>query len=267
MNRSNKNTGKPDDDQPQSARRFANRAANYVKYRPHYPKTVISWIKETIGLAQTALIADIGCGTGISSELFLEFGCKVVGIEPSDEMREAANEVYRRFIETGHYQTVKGTAENLPFEAHSVDVVLAGQSFHWFDAPKFHKEVKRVLKPEGWLIMMWNSRQRSGTPLLDAYEDLLLTHGTDYQAVHHMKNGDEEVRLVFSSYQRKEFDNFKKESLAEAKGRMFSSSYTPAPADPASKRMLAYLKEIFAQTNEAGYVDFRYLTEVYIGKP
>jgi ubiquinone/menaquinone biosynthesis C-methylase UbiE len=129
-----------------STKRFSNRVENYVKYRPHYPQEIINFLSEEIGLNSEKTIADIGSGTGISAELFLENGNKVYGIEPNKEMREAAEiylEKYKYFI------SVNGTAEDTLLENDSMDIVLAGQAFHWFDVEKAKKEFKRILKGRG----------------------------------------------------------------------------------------------------------------------
>ncbi len=77
--------------------RFSNRVANYVKYRPDYPVEIVGYLEKTCGLTTTTAIADIGCGTGISSRIFLENGNRVVGVEPNVAMREAALECLAAF--------------------------------------------------------------------------------------------------------------------------------------------------------------------------
>src|SRR5947208_10632885 len=73
-----------------SIERFSNRVANYVEYRPDYPREIIPYLTEHAGLNPDSVIADIGCGPGISSRMFLENGNPVYGVEPNDAMRSAA---------------------------------------------------------------------------------------------------------------------------------------------------------------------------------
>src|SRR5687767_5967708 len=110
--------------------RFSTRVENYVKYRPGYPEEIVSILKSDCGLMSSSLIADIGSGTGILSELFLRNGNLVFGIEPNAPMRTAAEQLltaYKNFV------SIEGSAEATTLEAHSVDFIMAAQAFHWFD--------------------------------------------------------------------------------------------------------------------------------------
>jgi SAM-dependent methyltransferase len=71
--------------------RFANRVEEYVRYRPSYPVDVVRTLEAEAGIAPARMrIVDLGCGTGISSGLFLAEGYRVIGVEPNAEMRKAA---------------------------------------------------------------------------------------------------------------------------------------------------------------------------------
>jgi len=131
-----------------STTRFSNKVENYIKYRPHYPKAVIDYLKSENILKNDSVIADIGSGTGISAEMFLKNGSTVYGVEPNKEMREAAERLmsnYKNFI------SVNGTAEVTSLGIHSIDLIVAAQAFHWFDLDKTKAEFKRILKPKGML--------------------------------------------------------------------------------------------------------------------
>src|SRR5919107_2352155 len=70
--------------------RFSNRATDYAKYRPGYPREILSFLEEKCGLTNGSVVADVGSGTGILSKLLLQNGNRVLGIEPNEEMRRAA---------------------------------------------------------------------------------------------------------------------------------------------------------------------------------
>jgi ubiquinone/menaquinone biosynthesis C-methylase UbiE len=145
-----------------STTRFSDRVENYIKYRPHYPPEVIDYLQSQNVLADSSVIADIGSGTGISTEMFLNNGNTVYGVEPNKEMREAAERLlkdYKNFV------SVNGTAEETTLKNKSIDIVTAGQAFHWFDIPKSKAEFKRILKDTGYVVLMWNNKQLS-SPLL-----------------------------------------------------------------------------------------------------
>ena len=91
-----------------SITRFSDRVDDYVKYRPNYPEQIIEILTEKIGLNHNFIIADVGSGTGISSEIFITSGNKVFAVEPNKEMREAAE---LRYVNDSNFISVNGTAE------------------------------------------------------------------------------------------------------------------------------------------------------------
>src|SRR6516164_6308773 len=72
--------------------RFTGLAENYAKYRLSYPAAAIDFILTHCALGPHSHLADVGCGTGISSRLFAERGILVIGIDPNDEMRSRAEQ-------------------------------------------------------------------------------------------------------------------------------------------------------------------------------
>src|SRR5579871_3210058 len=113
-----------------STLRFSDRVEDYVKYRPHYPTIILSYLRDEYAFGPGWLVADIGSGTGISTELFLGFGNQVTAVEPNREMRLKAEELLGD--KTG-FVSVDGTAEATGLKDSSVDLIVAGQAFHWFD--------------------------------------------------------------------------------------------------------------------------------------
>lgn len=244
--------------------RFSTRVENYVKYRPHYPQAILSLLENECGLNRDSLVADIGSGTGISTELFLKSGCFVFGIEPNREMREAGENLLRDYPK---FKSLEGTAEATGLENQRIDLVAAGQAFHWFNREKARKEFERILKPNGWVVLVWNDRQTDSTPFLKSYEELLLTHGTDYRAVNH-KQIDEKILESFfaqNKFQKAVFKNEQRFDFGGLKGRLLSSSYVP---DGGTKfeEMLKDLRKIYDAHHCEENVSFEYDTVVYFGK-
>jgi SAM-dependent methyltransferase len=246
--------------------RFSDRVENYVRYRPGYPEGVLQVLREETGLAPTSVIADIGSGTGISSELFLRDGNPVFGVEPNQAMREAAEALLQRYP---HFHSVAGTAEATTLPGHSVDYVLAGQAFHWFDPQRAGEEFARILRPGGWVVLLWNSRRTDSTPFLRAYESLLQRYGTDYREVKHRNVGPEMLRAAFAGgrYELRRLYNEQRFDFYGLKGRLLSSSYTPTEEHPGYRPMLEELERIFRQYEEDGTIRFEYDTEIYFGHP
>ena len=158
--------------------RFSDRVENYVRYRPSYPKEVLSILQEETEFTSASVIADVDSGTGISTKLFLENGNTVYGVEPNQKMRQAAEAFLQAYP---HFRSIAGTAEATTLPDQLVDYVVAAQAFHWFNIPATRQEFARVLKPDGWVVLLWNSRRLNSTPFLQAYEALLQQYGTDYQ--------------------------------------------------------------------------------------
>jgi ubiquinone/menaquinone biosynthesis C-methylase UbiE len=241
--------------------RFSNRIENYAKYRPGYPRQIIPYLIETAGLMPESNVADVGCGTGLSARIFLENGNRVFGVEPNSGMRQAAVEYLSSFE---NFTIVNGTAEATTLSDRSVDLAFAAQAYHWFDPDKTRAEFKRILKPGGHAVLIWNERQLDTTPFLIEYEQFLLKYATDYTKVRHENVDalrlDEFFRVPF---ERAVFPNVQVFDFAGLKGRMFSSSYMPNEDDAVAPAMLEDLAAIFAKHSRDGRIEVFYDTRVY----
>ena len=243
--------------------RFSSRAEAYAKYRPAYPAGVIETLKSECGLTVDSVIADVGSGTGILTELLLKNSNRVFGIEPNEAMRVFAEEALKEYQQ---FESVDGSAEATGLPADSVDIIVAAQAFHWFDREKTKREFRRILKPNGWVALIWNERRLDSTPFLRAYEELLLQYGTDYQEVRH-ENVAGKLTEFFAPDEFKlvNLDNFQYFDLAAFQGRVASASYTPEPGHPNFEAMIAGLERIFDEHNRDGMVTFEYDTRIYYG--
>ncbi|MBZ0202527.1 MAG: class I SAM-dependent methyltransferase [Ignavibacteria bacterium] len=245
-----------------STTRFSDRVDNYIKYRPHYPIEVIDYLKSENILRDDSIIADIGSGTGISTELFLRNGNTVYGVEPNKEMREAAERLLAGY---GNFASITGTAEDSTLSSNSIDVITAGQAFHWFDAEKTKIEFRRILKTDGNIVLMWNVKKMGTNEFMNEYEKLLLKYCPEFPEVRHEKMSDDEVISMFFKYRLKIFPNYQMLDLEGFKGRLLSSSYAPTETDPNFEPMLAGMKGIFVKFNENGKIKFEYDTKIYTG--
>ena len=244
-------------------RRFTNRVDHYVRYRPTYPRAVLDLLESECGLTSSSVVADVGSGTGILSELFLANGNRVLGVEPNKEMREAGE---RRLAHHPRFTSVAGTAEATTLGDASVDLISAGQAFHWFDPEKARAEFARILEPGGWVALVWNWRRKDATPFLAAYERLLAAYRTDRGEAEIWRRGDEMAGAFFGSFDSATFDNEQILDLDGFKGRLLSISYVPAEGDPGSEQMLRNVEEIFDEHQRGGRVRIEYDTKVYYGQ-
>ncbi len=246
-----------------SARRFDQRVENYVAYRPKYPTAVVDFLRAELGLA-ASVVADVGSGTGILSELLLEVGCRVFGVEPNAAMRAAAERLLQA---QANFRSVAGTAEATTLGDASVDFVTAGQAFHWFDADGARREFRRILRPGGWAVLVWNMRRLDTTPFLREYEQLLRDYGTDYTQVNCEQLPEERIADFFAGgYEWRAFDNFQVFDYAGLRGRLLSSSYVPLAGHPKHEPMLKALRRLFDSHQRDGRVTIEYDTKLYYGR-
>ncbi|MDZ4665837.1 MAG: class I SAM-dependent methyltransferase [Bacteroidota bacterium] len=246
----------------ETTHRFAERVDNYVKYRPHYPKDVFDFLLTENIITKKSVVADVGSGTGISSEPFLKLGLTVYGIEPNTEMREAAEKLLSA---NTNFKSIDASAEHTTLENNSVDVIVAGQAFHWFDKEQTKQEFKRILKPGGYVVLLWNDRRTDSTDFLISYEDFLQACGTDYKQVNHKNTQEKTVLEAFfgKPYSEKWFDNFQEVDFAGLKGRVLSSSYMPNKGHENYEHMMYCLKKVFARYQQNNTVHLDYDTKIY----
>jgi SAM-dependent methyltransferase len=250
-----------------STNRFTGLADIYAKARPSYPEPAIQFIIDTAlsadGDQTKKVIADIGCGTGISSRLFAERGFRVVGLEPNDDMRRKAES---DATYGGNLTYVGGTAEKTGFDSGSIDLVLCAQAFHWFRPPEALQEFARILKPGGWVALVWNERDES-EPFTRAYGDALRqAPETAKVEMHRGKAG--EVLLISQYFRNAAKHVFPNCQLLDENGalqRAFSASYAPKDAAGAD-RLRQALQQAFKHFSKDGLVEMRYETSVYLAR-
>lgn len=244
--------------------RFSDRVENYIRYRPGYPADAFNALKKECGLTASHVIADIASGTGIWTRTLLENENHVFGVEPNVDMRLAGERLLAKFPK---FTSIAGSAEATTLADGSVDFVTSAQAAHWFNQAAARREFVRILKPGGWLALLWNEREVDTTPFLRDYEHLLLTYGTDYEDVRHERTTDS-VNEFFdpAPYEERVFANRQEFDYAGLEGRLLSSSYAPGPGHPKHEPMLRELRRIFDSRAVHGRVAFDYKTRVYFGR-
>jgi SAM-dependent methyltransferase len=248
-----------------STKRFSNRVADYVRYRPGYPPGVLNLLRDECGLTPDWAIADVGSGTGILTRLFLENGNIVYGIEPNAEMRAAGEEFLAAYPK---FRSVGAPAEATTLPDASVELVTAAQAFHWFDPAAARAEFARILRPGGWAAVIWNERKKALGPFAEEYETLLRTFGTDYARVSETYPEPERMARFFGAgnFWHCAFPNEQRMDFDGLRGRLLSSSYAPAAGHANHEPMLAELRRVFDRHAESGQVRIEYDTHVYYGQ-
>ncbi len=164
---------------------FGAAAVVYDRSRPGYPVEAVRF-----ALPDGARrVLDLGAGTGKLTQVLLDLGLDVVAVEPSEPMRE---------LLPARCEVLDGTAEALPLADDSVDAVLVGQAFHWFDPERALPEIARVLRPGGTVGLLWNVREESvdwvravwETFDAERYEDVTAPPFTSVDGLSEPEHGD-----------------------------------------------------------------------------
>ena len=244
--------------------RFSARADHYRRYRPSYPSAALDLLAARCGLRAGTVVADVGSGTGILSEQLLERGAQVIGIEPNDAMRKAAEE---SLAAEPRFRSVAATAEETTLPQASVDLWVAGQAFHWFDAPLTRLEALRVVRSGGFAALLWNERPPEPGAFLTEYEALLHRHAAEYSTIT-ARRADEATMQEFlgSTMQVARFPNHQTLDYVGLEGRLLSSSYAPRPGHPEHEPMLKELRALFERYQCNGEIVFPYETRVYFAQ-
>jgi SAM-dependent methyltransferase len=167
------------------------------------------------------------------------------------------------------FRTVAGSAEATGLPDGSVDLVTAGQAFHWFDKDRMRAECRRILSPRGLVAIFWNTRRLVGTPFLEGFEALMHEYGVDYVSITERYADDDAMARWFGHGYRgmASFPHGQKLDFDALKGRLMSSSYAPKPGHPNHEPLLAALRTLFESTQEDGTVDYDFDTRVFAGRP
>lgn len=242
---------------------FGPRVAYYMQARPDYPTAVLACLRDEYGLPNTAVIADIGCGTGKLARLFLENGNPVFGVEPDPQMRAAAEQYLQAFP---RFTAVAGTAEATTLPDASVDFVVAGQAAHWFDLAGAQKEFRRIGRPGAVAALIWNQRDQYDA-LIQGFDRLVHTFRRPTTELRRANAAPADISaLAGSPVERYTFPNEQELDFNDLAARILSISFVPLPGEPQHEALLAALRELFAAHEVNGRVHLPYHTELYVGR-
>jgi SAM-dependent methyltransferase len=247
-----------------TAERFNGHVEDYARYRPTYPREALVTLREEIGLTPNWLVADVGAGTGIVSRLILANGNRVIAVEPNAEMRRMA----RSLCPDPKFEIRDGSAESTGLDSGSIDLIVVGQAFHWFDADRAKLEFQRILTPSGVAALMWNRRKHEGSDFLVAFDETLRLLSEEYTHLNHHERASELVGnflggkptfRVFDHGQDLDFEGFL--------GRVRSMSYIPLPGQPGYEKLIRTMHALFDRFATEGRVRIEYVTSIFWGRP
>ena len=245
--------------------RFTGLADCYARHRPSYPATAIDCLLRECGLTPNSTVADVGCGTGISTRLLAERGLYVIGVEPNAEMLTTAKQTPMA-DNRGSIGYRQAKAEETGLECGWANAVTAFQSFHWFNGPAALAEFHRILRPNGWLALMWNDRDATD-PLGSAYHQIL-NSTTEGRAIAASWRNSSDILYSTTLFDAPRTFTFTSEQVLDEEGligRALSASY--APREPALvEKMKLALRDVFARSQVGGSVRMRYQVSLYLAK-
>lgn len=245
---------------------FSGKFSNYSKYRPGYPKNLLRLMDEIIGLTPDMVVADIGSGTGIMSQLFLENGNKVYGVEPNDEMRQYSSIIFRAY--TG-FNSVKGTGENTGLHDNSVDLAVCAQSFHWLNPYSAKIEFQRILSDQGHVALIWNDKAQEENSFNSDYEYICKR----FKKFRPKYNGNGSTLIDLNildnffqgGYRIMGLENCQELTLEGVMGRYSSTSYAIGPEEAEYESLVKEMKEAFGKYQNDGFVRIHYITRIFLG--
>lgn len=217
---------------------YNGKAKDYAAHRLPYSPGTIEAISATCGLDLNWSVADIGAGTGILTRLLVERVGHIYAVEPNEDMQREAQ---RTSSESGIVEHVAGTAENTTVPNNSIDLITVGQALHWFDPVPTRREFSRILKTEGWLVVVWNQFKTDEGPDITNF-------------------------FCAGSIQRMGFPMTIRETWDEFIGGTRSTAAAPSVYDPAYTEFEKNQRRLFESQARDGLITIAYSTEIAVGK-
>ena len=239
-----------------AARGFGSSAELYERARPAYAPEAVAWMCKRLRIGPGRTVLDLAAGTGKLTRDLVPSGAAVTAVEPLDEMRAQLEQL------VPEAQALAGTAEEIPLPDASVDAVVCGQAFHWFDPKRAMPEIHRVLRPGGGLALVYNSRdlhdrvQKTLDDLLEPYRDSVQRHWV------HAHDDVLANTLLFGPVEHHSWRSEQPVSLDGLLEAAASRSYVASLEDGRRAELLGRIRRAFADEPEP--IVLRYDVDVFV---
>ncbi|MBN1500935.1 MAG: class I SAM-dependent methyltransferase [Spirochaetes bacterium] len=241
--------------------KFSTKVSNYEKYRPSYPDSLFIYLKKNGLINQTMHAADIGAGTGIFTALLAPHVKSVFAVEPNEQMMASCRKHCNGQSNVGY---IISEAEQTGLQNASVDLITAAQSFHWFDRDQSKTEFKRILKPEGNVMLIWNSRIPDSA-VNQEYEEIIKRVCSEFKGADFLKDNFQDFfREGNCSFLR--FPNNLSKTLESFIGGALSASYAPDCNDSTFDSFINELTQLFVKHSINNILTIPTYTRCCIGK-
>jgi ubiquinone/menaquinone biosynthesis C-methylase UbiE len=250
---------------PSHTERFSGRVQAYLTYRPRFPNGILAFLREHGALSQDAVVADVGAGTGMLAEIFLEAGHRVIAVEPNDEMLEACRKLA---AQQPALEVVAGSAEATTLPDAPVDLIAVGRAMHWFDWPRAHREFQRILRPGGWVLVATNGHRDSGAAVSNQLSEIFRKWRTDSAEADTRRDFNERLQefLDTSTWQRTTLDHAMTVDFPMLLGYAESLSAIPRQGERGYDGMVAELREVFEEHQHHGRLVTPLACELFLGR-
>jgi SAM-dependent methyltransferase len=240
---------------------FSTKVTDYRASRPDYPAALFDALPTA-----PAAVADVGAGTGLFTRGLLARGHEVFAVEPSAEMRAAAE---AQFAGEPRFHSVAGSAEATTLPDAAVHLVTAAQAFHWFEVERARAECLRVLRPGGEVALVWNDRVLED-PVHRALDEVFAEFGGEKRQAllaHEASRSHAPAFFNGAPVRERTFDHRQRLDAAGLIALVCSRSYMPVRSSPAGTDVAARVQRLFDTHADAGGVTLRYRTLALIGRP
>lgn len=241
--------------------KFDGKGEVYAKARPKYADELFDYIKDTLQIPEKSVFADIGSGTGIFSEQLLDNGYRVYAIEPNADMRKKAEE---KLSADQDFISVDGTDSNTTIPNQSVDCITTAQAFHWFNAQDFKKECRRILKPDGKVLIVYNTRDESAE-CNRALADLHRKYCPDFQGFSKGMNNEKCCAFFDGKCDIFRADSSQAYDRQGYTNRILSSSYSLRESNDGFAEYIAEINRLFDVFSNDGTLIVPMYTVAYVG--
>lgn len=243
---------------------FFNGKSKYYYTRPDFDKRCFKYLCENLGLSRKSVIAELGAGTGKFTNKAANLCEKIYAIEPNEEMFTIGKMLcsHKKNVEY-----IKATAEDTKLPPKSMDMVLAVQSFHYFEKDMLLTELQRILKEKGVFCIIWNLNEAVGDFGKD-WSQLLHDQKMEVTGSGDNHNIPEERELIYGKNGYKEV-NFARDvymSYKKLKRYASSISFVPKPGEQGYEDFYKRLKEIFDKNKHFNKVKINVTTYLQYGK-
>ncbi|GMA16503.1 class I SAM-dependent methyltransferase [Deinococcus metallilatus] len=245
--------------------RFLGRAGVYAQARPRYPDALGAWLAERNLLAGG--VADVGAGTGLFTRLLLRHAAQVHAVEPNPEMRARLAEELADQAAAGQLTVHDGTSEATGLPEKCVSLVTAAQAAHWFKPEPTVREFRRILRPGGHVLLVWNDWRGEDTPFNVAYGEAVarFTEPGVPQLATRVPEA-ELPQFMPGGFERVMFENPLPLTRERLHALAASVSYLPSPEDAAYPAMTQALDALFGAYQQGGTVTLAYRTHAFAGR-